>query len=263
MILVTGATGFVGQKIMALCENTVACPSLRNATEAEVRRLVEESGAEAIIHTAAISDIGACEKDPEASYRANVLLPLWLAKAAKGRKLVCFSSDQVYSGLEDEGPYPEERVSGAHVYARHKIEMERRVLDLCPQAVMLRAQWMYDHFAQRPNYLQLVLNAQAPLRFSSRHYRGVAYLREVAENMPAVLRLPGGSYNFGSETAQSMHAITRDFLTLLGKPFMLEDGPAPHNLWLDCRKARRLGVDFSTVEKGLRRCAEDYGLIPR
>lgn len=29
MILVTGANGFVGHKIMQLCKDTVACPSLR------------------------------------------------------------------------------------------------------------------------------------------------------------------------------------------------------------------------------------------
>ena len=44
MILVTGATGFVGEKIMRMCKDTVACPSLRNASADEVLRIVEESG---------------------------------------------------------------------------------------------------------------------------------------------------------------------------------------------------------------------------
>ncbi len=110
MILVTGAKGFVGSKIMELCKDVVAAPSLRDVSEDDVRCIVSESGADAIIHTAAISDIGTCEKDPEASYRANMLLPVYLARAAEGRKLICFSSDQVYSGLEDDGPYTEERV---------------------------------------------------------------------------------------------------------------------------------------------------------
>ncbi|SFC28317.1 hypothetical protein [Butyrivibrio sp. YAB3001] len=43
MILVTGATGFVGGKIMELCKDTVAAPSLRNVTEEEVRRFIDIS----------------------------------------------------------------------------------------------------------------------------------------------------------------------------------------------------------------------------
>ena len=88
MILVTGTTGFVGGKILADCENVIPCPSLKNATEEQVRRIVEESGADVIVHTAAISDIGECQKNPEASYIANVQLPIYLAKASRGRKLI-------------------------------------------------------------------------------------------------------------------------------------------------------------------------------
>ena len=77
MILITGATGFVGNKLMKSLKDTVAAPSLRN---------VEESNADIIIHTAAIADMGICENNPEESYFANVQVPMYLAKAAKGRK---------------------------------------------------------------------------------------------------------------------------------------------------------------------------------
>lgn len=261
MILVTGASGFVGNKLMQMCENTVAAPSLRGVTEDDIRRIVEESGADVIVHTAAISDIGTCQQNPEASYLANVQIPIWLAKAAGNRKLICYSSDQVYSGMDTDGPYTEEYVKPANLYAEHKIEMEQRVLDIQPDAVMLRAEWMYDEYHKKSNFLMNMLRAEDTVYASTRQYRGLTYVREVAENMEAVIGLPGGAYNFGSETELSIHTITRDFLALIGKNVTVEDCAPGHNLWMNCEKARKYGVVFRSVEDGLRLCAEDYGLI--
>ena len=261
MILITGAAGFVGRRLMETVPGAVAAPSLRNASQEDVRRIVEESGAEAIVHTAAISDIGACQADPEASYRANVQIPLWLARAAGNRKLVCFSSDQVYSGSKEAGPYSEEMTAPGNVYACHKLEMEQRVLEILPEAVMLRAEWMYDLRAPKPNYLLNILRAEGTVAFSSRQYRGVTYLGEVAENMDRVLALPGGAYNFGSETTLSMQELTKRLAALLGKPLAVEDAPPRHNLWMDCGKAARYGVVFSDVLTGLTKCLQEYGLL--
>ena len=261
MILITGAAGFVGRRLMETVPGAVAAPSLRNASQEDVKRIMEESGAEAIVHTAAISDIGACQADPEASYRANVQIPLWLASAAGNRKLVCFSSDQVYSGSKEAGPYSEEMTAPGNVYACHKLEMEQRVLEILPEAVMLRAECMYDLRAPKPNYLLNVLRAEGTVAFSSRQYRGVTYLGEVAENMDRVLALPGGAYNFGSETTLSMQELTKRLAALLGKPLAVEDAPPRHNLWMDCGKAARYGVVFSDVLTGLTKCLQEYGLL--
>ena len=261
MILVTGANGFVGRKIMQLCNNTIAAPSLRDATEDQIRCIIEQQEITAIIHTAAISDIGVCQANPEDSYRANVQLPVNLAKAAKDTKLVCFSSDQVYSGMDEEGPYEENTVEAANIYAQHKIMMEQQVLELCPDTVMLRAEWMYDYGSERPNYLMNVLRAEDSIAFSSRQYRGITYLKEVAQQMEQVLQLPGGAYNFGSETVKSMYEITEEFLALIGKNIRLEDAPPRHNLWMNCEKAKKHGVVFQNVEDGLKACAKDYGLL--
>ena len=235
MVLVTGATGFVGQTILKMCKDTIACPSLQNLTKEQVYRTIRESGADTIIHTAAIADTGLCAADPNASYQANVQLPVWIAAAAKGAKLICFSSDQVYSGLEEEGPYTEDLAKPGNVYAAHKLEMEQRVLDIAPDAVMLRAEWMYDYYLKKTNYFMNILNATESVSFSSRQYRGITYVKNVAQNMDTVMQLPGGIYNFGSETQKSMYEITQEFLALLGKQIPLEDAPPRHNLRMNCR----------------------------
>lgn len=263
MILVTGANGFVGHKIMEMCKNTVAAPSLRNVTQEEINRIIGESDTDVIIHTAAISDIGACEADPDASYYANVQIPLFIAKASRDRKLIFFSSDQVYSGCKEEGPYGEDIVNPGNIYAKHKLEMEQRVLEINPNAVMLRAEWMYDYYLKRSNYFMNIINAKEIVSFSSGQFRGITYLKEAAKNVEKAITLPGGAYNFGCETTKSMYDITQEFIDLLGKKVKLEDCPSGHNLWMNCDKAKKYGVEFSTVTDGLMKCAADYDLIPK
>ena len=143
-ILLTGARGFLGSRIAEAMELTAA-PSLRGMTDEQLRQLVEEAEPECIIHTAALADTAQCERDEAASWEANVLLPLRLAKAAQGVKLVMLSTDQVYNGTGAAGPFQEDMpLAPVNVYGRHKLEMERRVLEVAPDAVMLRATWLYD-----------------------------------------------------------------------------------------------------------------------
>ena len=262
-ILVTGARGFVGARIMDAAAGAIAAPSLRRAEEKDVRRLVDETEPDVIIHTAAISDIGSCEADPEGSWRANVLLPVWLAKT--GVKALLFSTDQVYSGCAGEGPYAEEETAPANLYARHKLEMERRVLEENPEAVLLRATWMYDMpkygMANRGNFLVNMLKAAGgEIGFSAGQYRGLTYVREVAEKTLEAVKLPGGTYNFGSENDRGMLDTARFLAEELKLPVRLLDSGPRHNLWMDCGKLKAQGICFSSTVEGLKRCVRDYNL---
>ena len=51
MILITGANGFVGHKLMELCKDTAASSSLRNVTQEIVNRMIKESNADAVSYT--------------------------------------------------------------------------------------------------------------------------------------------------------------------------------------------------------------------
>ena len=260
-IWITGHGGFVGSALMKRYPQAIPAPSLQNVTLEELRGLLESVRPDVILHTAAISDTGVCQRDPESSYRANVALPEMLARVNPGAKLVCFSSDQVYMGSPGPGPYREEEACPANVYGVHKLEMERRVLDIDPEAVMLRSQWMYDLSGAKNNYLRMLLTQGGSLCFSREQFRGLTYLRETAEAMDTVMALPGGVYNFGSETELSMYEITEQMLCLLKRDTPLTEGPPRHNLWMDCGKAKKSGIHFSSVTGALTRCLRDYGYL--
>ena len=239
----------------------IGAPSLRNAAEDDIRRLVDQAEPDVIIHTAAISDIAACARDPEASYRANVEIPIAITRT--GVKTILFSTDQVYSGCVNEGPYSEDETKPANLYALHKLEMERRILDINPDAVLLRATWMYDMpqygVPNRGNFLVNMLRGKA-LAFSAAQHRAVTYAREVALHMEAAARLPGGVYNFGSENCLTMLETARWLADALKLDICLQDAGPRHNLWMDCGKLRQYGIHFNNTVDGLKQCIEDYSL---
>lgn len=267
-ILLTGANGFVGQRIRARMP-VIAAPSLRSATEDDVRRIVDTAQPDVIIHAAAISDIGTCEQAPEASLHANVLVPEWIAKAAGSAMQIYFSSDQVYSGTAHRGPYREDDATPANTYARHKLAMEDAVLTAAPHAILLRATWMYDmpiyNAANRGNFLMNLLRAAAAgeeMAFSSGQVRGITYVREVADKVQEIIdgHVPGGVYNFGSENALDMLETARRCADILGLRIEITGAAPRHDLNMDCSKLRQFGITFADTIEGMCRCKADYAL---
>lgn len=274
-IILTGAGGFVGARIAHHLKGryeliTFPRGMLAKADPQAVYAFVVQNQPDAIIHTAAIADMGECEKDPEASYRANVLLTEAICRAAQelGVKAVCYSSDQVYNGCDPaDGPYREEAaLAPANVYGRHKLEAEQRGLAACPDAVMLRATWMYDlpgdGLSIRGNLLCNLL-AQAEEnraeRFSTRDMRGITWVRQVAELTEKALELPGGAYNFGSPCDQPMAETARAALRALGLKEELaipDDTARPRCLAMDPQKLRSFGLWFDDTKDGFERCVQ-------
>lgn len=274
-ILISGSSGFVGSRVLHQWQGhaelfTFPRGSLAAADESAIRRFVEAVQPDVILHLAALSDTGYCQQHPEESQRANVELPVWMAKAARdtGAKLISFSSDQVYAGVTQPGPLPETLpLSPANIYGQHKLEAEERVLALCPEAVLLRAPWMYDlpgdGLPLRGNLpLNLLQAAQngAPVRFSPNDHRGVSWVREVVEQLFPALQLPGGVYNFGSGNAENMVCTARQFAETLGIAVQIEEESWGRNLVMDTTKLERFGIRFDTTQQGIQRCFKDYGL---
>lgn len=273
-VLLIGAGGFVGARIadqwrgqFALC----AFPQGFSATADEdaVRRFIARETPDVTVHTAALSNTAYCATHPEESLRANVLLPEWVAKGAAdvGAKLLAFSSDQVYAGVQAEGPLSETLpLSPNNIYGQHKLEAEARVLARCPDAVLLRAAWMYDFPGYRlPIRGNLPLNLLAaaksgePLRFSENDHRGVSYVREVIANLVPAMELPGGVYNFGSGNEHDMFETATLFAQLLHADVPLEKDHWARNLVMDGGKLASHGIRFASTVDAFAQCLKDYG----
>ncbi len=94
---------------------------------------------DAVVHTAALAQVDACEKQPDLAERLNAHLPGEVARLAQqaGVPLIHLSTDAVFDG--QRGDYTEDHPPNPlSVYARTKLTGERAVLAAYPQAAVVR-----------------------------------------------------------------------------------------------------------------------------
>lgn len=160
MLLVTGASGFLGSTIAAealasgravvggVHQRTLEQPGLRTVSvdltvSSAAKELVDRLQPEWVVNCAGLANVDECERDPGRAHLLNVELPRNLAAACAeaGVGLVHVSTDSVFDGqhggyTEDDEPAP------VNVYARSKLEGERAVHEQFPEAFVVRTNFI-------------------------------------------------------------------------------------------------------------------------
>jgi len=164
-ILITGATGTLGQAFARICEKRglayqlVARKQLDIADRNSVIGALDQYGPWAVINAAGYVRVDEAEANRKACLRENVTGPECLAKECAIRKLplVTFSSDLVFNGLKG-APYVEsDPTSPVNVYGRSKAEAEVRVLEEFSEALIIRASAFFGPWDEF-NFVHAVLD---------------------------------------------------------------------------------------------------------
>lgn len=145
-ILITGATGALGQALARACEHrglsyVLTCRRELAIEDAEAGvRLIDEVEPWAVINAAGWVRVDDAEANDEACHAANAVGAINLARACAraGVRFAGFSSDLVFDGAK-EGPYSEDDAPNPlNAYGRSKAAAETGVLDLGGQGLMVR-----------------------------------------------------------------------------------------------------------------------------
>jgi dTDP-4-dehydrorhamnose reductase len=144
-LLITGATGTLGQAFARLCHirglphHLLRRADMDVADPASVDAALERYQPWAVINTAGYVRVDEAEDD-ERQWRDNVTGPELLARACarQGVRLLTFSSDLVFDGSKDTPYLEQDRANPLNAYGRAKRESERRVLAFAPDALVIR-----------------------------------------------------------------------------------------------------------------------------
>lgn len=145
-LLITGATGTLGRAFARLCDHRglvhhiVTRQEMDIADPASVHGLLETIQPWAVVNTAGYVRVDDAEQEPDRCFRENTTGPTVLAAECAERNipLLTFSSDLVFDGAK-VAPYVEsDSLSPLNVYGKSKAEAERAVLQIHPDALVIR-----------------------------------------------------------------------------------------------------------------------------
>jgi dTDP-4-dehydrorhamnose reductase len=212
--LITGAGGFVAGNIIAQAGDGVSIHGLDKMPIGPARKgltwyaldlldsralgeIFSAVQPEALIHTAALSDIDYCQAHQEEAERVNVGITRTLVSmcAAAGTRMLYFSSDSIFDGRK--GEYVEEDPPAPlHFYGETKVRGEKLVQQGCENWVVIRPSLVIGLpvLEAGNSFLWRMIKALKQGRTVSFPKQEVRSPLDVITLSRAVLELAGGSY---------------------------------------------------------------------
>lgn len=282
-ILVTGASGLLGLNLSLMLTGPHTIVGVDRSKLAHTpfqliqsdllqagacSRLIDATHPDAVIHTAALADLEACEKNPQEAGRLNADLPGDLAEVCRSHAipLIHISTDAVFDGTKD-GVYTETDVpTPPGVYSATKLQGERNVLSAYPEAVVARVNffgWSLSGTRSLSEFFYNQLSAGEKVNGFTDVWFCAIFAGDLADILLRVLEkgLSGLYHAVGSEALTKYEfglRIARQFGfdESLVQPISVEESGLTarrsHNLRLSVHKlSTDLGLDIPGVSTGI------------
>ena len=234
MIWLTGAQGMLGREIALLFDEAgwefVGSDRERDIADgASTAAFLDEVRPQWIVNAAAYTAVDRAEKEKAEAFNVNDRGPEILAQEAvkRGISLVHFSTDYVFSG-EGTEPYREDDPTGPiQVYGKSKLAGERKVLESCPHALVLRISWLYGLYGQNfvAKILQLAREKDS-LSVVADQWGSPTWARTLAESVVwriAVPEGPWGLFHLSDEGAISWHHFAETIVQMAWERGLIDE----------------------------------------
>jgi dTDP-4-dehydrorhamnose reductase len=216
-----------------------------------------------VIHTAGLTSVEQCERDPVLARHCNVFSAENVSKACSKLKvpLVHISTDHLFSG-EKSFVGEDSQIAPLNVYGSSKAEAEKRVLEQNPQALVIRTNFYGWGTSYRQSFSDFIINslrAQKELElFEDVHYTPI--LAEVLALATHDLLDMKANGIFNLVGGQRLSKF--DFGIKLAKVFNLDEGliKAAHISRQSLLVKRPLEMSLSNA-KAVRLLGRDLGSI--
>jgi len=148
-VLVTGAAGQVGRYVVQQLDAhdvlAVAHQDLDLTDRDHVEQLVGTFAPHAIVNAAAMTNVDACEREPDRAFAANALGVRHLAVAAArtDAHLVHISTDYVFDGEAGRAYDEWDGLAPVNEYGRSKLGGEREVASHASSWTIVRTSWVF------------------------------------------------------------------------------------------------------------------------
>lgn len=273
-ILITGSNGQLGNEMRVLSQSypnhtyfftDVEDLDITNRTA--VTDFVTKNNIDLIVNCAAYTNVDKAEEDEATAMRINAEALSVLG--SQGIRVIHVSTDYVFSGEEHKPCRESDHTAPRTVYGHTKYQGEKRLLAVCPEAVILRTAWLYSSFGN--NFVKTMIRLGKERKELGVVFDQIGtptYAADLAQAIFTVIQTPvwrPGVYHFTNEGVCSWYDFTKTIHRLYGgieckvMPILSEEyaykTPRPFYSVLDKSKFKKtFNVSIPYWVEALERC---------
>lgn len=229
-IVITGASGQLGSELKDLLsgEPLWDCVFLGRQqlpleqTEA-IEGLLSGYAPDILIHAGAYTAVDKAEEEADLADKVNHLACAEIARYCRHHqvKLIAISTDYVFDGLSEEPLNEEAPTQPINRYGITKLEGEKAIQKICPDAIIIRTSWVYSSYGR--NFVKTMLrlmDEREEISVVNDQVGSPTYAADLATAIRDILkaeRWVPGVYHYSNEGQLSWYDFALAIKELAGK----------------------------------------------